>query len=52
MTAGQVIATAAMSLDGFIADQSDAVGPLFDWYGTGATSPGRRWPRAWWTSWP
>jgi dihydrofolate reductase len=32
---GQVIATAAMSLDGFIADQSDAVGPLFDWYGNG-----------------
>jgi hypothetical protein len=24
-----------MSLDGFIADTSDAVGPLFDWYGTG-----------------
>jgi hypothetical protein len=24
-----------MSLDGFIADTSDAVGPLFDWYGNG-----------------
>jgi dihydrofolate reductase len=24
-----------MSLDGFIADPSDAVGPLFDWYGNG-----------------
>jgi dihydrofolate reductase len=35
MTTGQVIATAAMSLDGFIADSSDAVGPLFDWYGNG-----------------
>jgi dihydrofolate reductase len=30
-----VIAAAAMSLDGFIADTSDAVGPLFDWYGNG-----------------
>ena len=30
-----VIAVAAMSLDGFIADTSDAVGPLFDWYGNG-----------------
>ena len=27
---GKVIAEAAMSLDGFIADTSDAVGPLFD----------------------
>jgi dihydrofolate reductase len=26
---------ASMSLDGFIADPSDAVGPLFDWYGNG-----------------
>jgi dihydrofolate reductase len=33
--ASKVIATAAMSLDGFIADTSDAVGPLFDWYGNG-----------------
>jgi dihydrofolate reductase len=32
---GKVIAAAAMSLDGFIADPSDAVGPLFDWYGNG-----------------
>ncbi len=32
---GKVIATAAMSLDGFIADSSDAVGPLFDWYNNG-----------------
>ena len=32
---GKVIAAAAMSLDGFIADTSDAVGPLFDWYGNG-----------------
>ena len=32
---GKVIATAAMSLDGFVADTSDEVGPLFDWYGNG-----------------
>jgi dihydrofolate reductase len=32
---GKVIASAAMSLDGFIADAHDAVGPLFDWYGNG-----------------
>jgi dihydrofolate reductase len=32
---GKVIAAAAMSLDGFIADTADAVGPLFDWYSNG-----------------
>jgi dihydrofolate reductase len=32
---GKVIANAAMSLDGFVADPGDAVGPLFDWYGNG-----------------
>jgi dihydrofolate reductase len=32
---GKVILTATMSLDGFVADPSDAVGPLFDWYGNG-----------------
>ena len=32
---GKIIATAAMSLDGFIADTSDEVGPLFDWYSNG-----------------
>jgi dihydrofolate reductase len=32
---GKVIANAAMSLDGFVADTADAVGPLFDWYGNG-----------------
>lgn len=31
----KVIAQATMSLDGFIADENDAVGPLFDWYGNG-----------------
>jgi dihydrofolate reductase len=32
---GSVTMQASMSLDGFIADPSDAVGPLFDWYGNG-----------------
>jgi dihydrofolate reductase len=29
---GRVIAESTVSLDGFIADESDQVGPLFDWY--------------------
>ena len=32
---GKVIAQASMSLDGFIADTNDQVGPLFDWYDNG-----------------
>jgi len=32
---GQVIVGATMSLDGYIADESDRVGPLFEWYGNG-----------------
>jgi dihydrofolate reductase len=32
---GKVITQASMSLDGFIADTNDQVGPLFDWYGNG-----------------
>ncbi len=31
----KVIAAAAMSLDGFIADNSDVPGPIFDWYENG-----------------
>lgn len=31
----RVIASAAMSLDGFVADTNDEVGPLFDWYTNG-----------------
>jgi hypothetical protein len=31
----KVIATAAMSLDGFIADTGGQVGPLFDFYNNG-----------------
>jgi dihydrofolate reductase len=43
---GKVIAAAAMSLDGFIANTSDTVGPLFDWYNNGdveitGADPGR-----------
>jgi len=34
---GKVIAQASMSLDGFIADTNDQVGPLFDWYHNGDT---------------
>jgi dihydrofolate reductase len=32
---GRVVMGATMSLDGFIADPSGGVGPLFDWYGNG-----------------
>jgi len=32
---GKVIAAAVVSLDGFVADPDDAVGPLFDWYNNG-----------------
>ena len=36
-----VVADMSMSLDGFIADPHDEVGPLFDWYRTGpVTTPG------------
>jgi dihydrofolate reductase len=28
-----------VSLDGFIADDNDDIGPLFDWYGNGDTAP-------------
>src|SRR5882757_8367146 len=42
----KLIAQMSMSLDGFIADPADDVGPLFDWYGSGAESytfPDSRW---------
>jgi dihydrofolate reductase len=32
---GKIIIAAAMSVDGYVADPDDAVGPLFDWYGNG-----------------
>jgi dihydrofolate reductase len=34
-TMAKVIARATVSLDGFIADEADRVGPLFDWYNNG-----------------
>jgi hypothetical protein len=30
-----IMGVAAVSLDGFIADDNDGVGPLFDWLGSG-----------------
>jgi dihydrofolate reductase len=33
-----IMGVAAISLDGFIADEKDDVGPLFDWFGTGDVS--------------
>ena len=38
-TMGKTIMGAVVSLDGFMADDNDGVGPLFDWSAT-ATSPG------------
>lgn len=32
---GRVMMGATVSVDGFIADEDDGVGPLFDWYGNG-----------------
>jgi hypothetical protein len=32
---GHTIMGAVVSLDGYIADENDDVGPLFDWYGNG-----------------
>jgi dihydrofolate reductase len=32
---GKTFMAAVVSLDGFIADDNDGVGPLFDWYGNG-----------------
>jgi dihydrofolate reductase len=43
---GSVIAHMSMSLDGFIADRDDQVGPLFDWYDGGPVatpSASERW---------
>jgi dihydrofolate reductase len=39
---GKVMVVAAVSVDGFIADPSDGIGPLFDWYENGsvAIAPG------------
>ena len=32
---GKVVMNAAVSLDGFVADEHDRPGPIFDWYGNG-----------------
>ena len=32
---GKVCVVAAVSADGYIADDNDTVGPLFDWYDNG-----------------
>lgn len=32
---GKVVMDAAVSLDGFVADEQDLPGPIFDWYGNG-----------------
>ena len=32
---GKVCLTAVVSVDGYVADDHDGVGPLFDWYGNG-----------------
>jgi dihydrofolate reductase len=36
-----------MSLDGFIADSKDRVGPLFDWYGNGPVETPSAFPDRW-----
>lgn len=35
---GKAIMSAVVSLDGYMADDNDEVGPLFDWYGNGDVS--------------
>jgi hypothetical protein len=42
-----VIAEMSMSLDGFVADPSDDVGPLFDWYGNGDVEVPSAYPERW-----
>jgi dihydrofolate reductase len=45
---GKTVMGAVVSLDGFIADDNDDVGPLFDWYGNGdvAYRPPTDWEHA------
>jgi dihydrofolate reductase len=42
-----VIAELSMSLDGFVADPADQVGPLFDWYGNGPVETPSAFPDKW-----
>ena len=41
---GAVVMHAVASMDGYIADTDDEVGPLFDWYFNGDVDPRRRRP--------
>ena len=43
----RVIAELSMSLDGFVADPADQVGPLFDWYGNGPVETPTAFPDKW-----
>jgi dihydrofolate reductase len=42
-----VVSEMSMSLDGFVADPSDEVGPLFDWYGNGEVATPTADPERW-----
>ena len=41
---GKTVMGAVVSLDGFIADDNDGVGPLFDWLGNGESAGASRAP--------
>jgi dihydrofolate reductase len=43
----RVIGELSMSLDGFVADHDDQVGPLFDWYGNGPVETPSAFPDRW-----
>jgi dihydrofolate reductase len=43
----RLIGDLSMSLDGFIADGRDQVGPLFDWYGNGPVETPTAFPDKW-----
>jgi hypothetical protein len=42
-----VISEMSMSLDGFVADPADQVGPLFDWYANGEVEVPTAVPERW-----
>jgi dihydrofolate reductase len=43
----RVIGELSMSLDGFVADRADQVGPLFDWYANGPAETPTAFPDRW-----
>jgi dihydrofolate reductase len=43
----RVIGELSMSLDGFIAEKDDGIGPLFDWYGSGPVETPTAFPDRW-----